>query len=147
MQAWTNPALLARTGRWLLLPVAVLDWFALAPQAVVVTAFLVAVVGLAAVAAALVVRMLRRSRAAMAGIGIALLLGGLVVFGLDPFPSSFPLVDGWWPNAVTQPQVVGSAYWKLLGLGIELAGIGMLATLLVVSLTGPTGATDRRTGR
>ncbi len=52
MQAWTNPALLARTGRWLLLPVAVLDWVALAPQAVVVTAFLVAVVGLAAVAAA-----------------------------------------------------------------------------------------------
>ncbi|MEK6310337.1 MAG: hypothetical protein V4737_02435 [Curtobacterium sp.] len=144
MQAWTNPALLARTGRWLLLPVAVLDWFALAPQAVVVTAFLVAVVGLAAIATALVVRMLRRSRGAMAGVGAALLLGGLVVFALDPFPPTFPLLDGWWPDAITQPQVVGSAYWMLLGLGVELAGVGMLATLLVVALTGPTASTRRR---
>ncbi len=30
---------------------------------------------------------------------------------------------------------MGSAYWQLAGLGIELAGFGMLATLLVVSLT------------
>ncbi len=143
MQAWTNPALLARTGRWLLLPVAVLDWFALAPQPVVVVAFLVAVVGLVAVAAAVVVRMLRRSRAAMAGVGIALLLGGLVLFGLDPIPGTFPLIDPWWPDAITQPQVVGSAYWMLLGLGVELAGVGVLATLLVVSLTGPHGTTAR----
>lgn len=144
MQAWTNPALLARTGRWLLLPVAVLDWFALAPQAVVVTAFLVAVAGLAAMATALVVRMLRRSRGAMAGVGVAMLLGGLVVFALDPFPPTFPLVDAWWPDAVTQPQVVGSAYWMLLGLGIVLAGVGMLATLLVVALTGPTARPRQR---
>ncbi|KTR06466.1 hypothetical protein [Curtobacterium luteum] len=144
MQAWTNPALLARTGRWLLLPVAVLDWFALAPQAVVVTAFLVAVAGLAAMATALVVRMLRRSRGAMAGVGVAMLLGGLVVFALDPFPPTFPLVDAWWPDAITQPQVVGSAYWMLLGLGIVLAGVGMLATLLVVALTGPTARPRQR---
>lgn len=144
MQAWTNPALLARTGRWLLLPIAVLDWFALAPQAVVVTAFLVAVLGLAAMASALVVRMLRRSRRAMAGVGVAMLLGGLVVFALDPFPPTFPLVDAWWPDAITQPQVVGSAYWMLLGLGIVLAGVGMLATLLVVALTGPTARPHQR---
>ncbi|MFS0728679.1 hypothetical protein ABC270_01215 [Curtobacterium sp. 1P10AnD] len=144
MQAWTNPALLARTGRWLLLPIAVLDWFALAPQAVVVTAFLVAVLGLAAMATALVVRMLRRSRRAMAGVGVAMLLGGLVVFALDPFPPTFPLVDAWWPDAITQPQVVGSAYWMLLGLGIVLAGVGMLATLLVVALTGPTARPHQR---
>lgn len=144
MQAWTNPALLARTGRWLLLPIAVLDWFALAPQAVVVTAFLVAVLGLAAMATALVVRMLRRSRRAMAGVGVAMLLGGLVVFALDPFPPTFPLVDAWWPDAITQPQVVGSAYWMLLGLGIVLAGVGMLATLLVVALTGPTARPRQR---
>lgn len=144
MQAWTNPALLARTGRWLLLPIAVLDWFALAPQAMVVTAFLVAVLGLAAMATALVVRMLRRSRRAMAGVGVAMLLGGLVVFALDPFPPTFPLVDAWWPDAITQPQVVGSAYWMLLGLGIVLAGVGMLATLLVVALTGPTARPHQR---
>lgn len=144
MQAWTNPALLARTGRWLLLPVAVLDWFALAPQAVVVTAFLVAVAGLVAMAAALVVRMLRRSRGAMAGVGLALLLGGLVVFALDPFPPTLPFIDAWWPDAITQPQVVGSAYWKVAGLGLVLAGVGMLATLLVVALTGPTARPRQR---
>ncbi|MDP4333028.1 hypothetical protein Q7F20_06550 [Curtobacterium sp. A7_M15] len=135
MDGWRNPARWARTGRWLLLPIAVLDWVALAPQTVVVLAFAVAVVGLAGIAAALVARMLRRSRGAMAGLGVVLLLGGLVVFGLDPFPGFFPLIDGWWPESITQPQVVGSAYWQLAGLGIELAGFGMLATLLVVSLT------------
>lgn len=135
MEKWRNPTLWARTGRWLLLPIAVLDWVALTPQPVVVLAFLFAVAGLALLAAALVVRMLRRSRGAMAGLGVVLLLGGLVVFGLDPFPGTFPLIDGWWPEAITQPQVVGSAYWQLLGLGIELAGVGMLATLLVVSMT------------
>lgn len=135
MDGWRNPARWARTGRWLLLPIAVLDWVALAPQTIVVLAFLIAVVGLAGIAAALVAHMLRRSRGAMAGLGIVLLLGGLAVFGLDPFPGSFPLIDPWWPESITQPQVVGSAYWQLLGLGVELAGVGMLATLLVVSLT------------
>ncbi|TDN45429.1 hypothetical protein EDF64_103353 [Curtobacterium flaccumfaciens] len=135
MDGWRNPARWARTGRWLLLPIAVLDWVALAPQTIVVLAFLVAVVGLAGIAAALVVHMLGRSRGAMAGLGVVLLLGGLAVFGLDPFPGSFPLIDPWWPESITQPQIVGSAYWQLLGLGVELAGVGMLATLLVVSLT------------
>lgn len=135
MDGWRNPARWARTGRWLLLPIAVLDWVALAPQTIVVIAFLLAVVGLAGMAAALVVRMLDRSRGAMAGLGVVLLFGGLVVFGLDPFPNSFPLIESWWPDSITQPQVVGSAYWQLLGLGIELAGVGMLATLLVASLT------------
>lgn len=135
MDGWRNPARWARTGRWLLLPIAVLDWVALAPQTIVVIAFLLAVVGLAGTAAALVVHMLDRSRGAMAALGVVLLFGGLVVFGLDPFPGSFPLIDSWWPDSITQPQVVGSAYWQLLGLGIELAGVGMLATLLVASLT------------
>ncbi|SDQ11847.1 hypothetical protein SAMN02800687_0404 [Curtobacterium sp. UNCCL20] len=135
MDVWRNPARWARTGRRLLLPIAVLDWVALAPQTIVVLAFLIAVLGLAGIAAALVAHMLRRSRGAMAGLGIVLLLGGLVVFGLDPFPGSFPLIDPWWPDSITQPQVVGSAYWQLAGLGVELAGVGMLATLLVVSLT------------
>jgi hypothetical protein len=135
MDGWRNPVRWARTGRWLLLPIAVLDWVALAPQTVVVLAFAIAVVGLAGIAAALVARMLRGSRGAMAALGVVLLLGGLVVFGLDPFPSSIPFIDGWWPESITQPQVVGSAYWQLAGLGIELAGFGMLATLLVVSLT------------
>ena len=135
MDGWRKPARWARTGRWLLLPIAVLDWVALAPQTIVVLAFLVAVVGLAGIAAALVAHMLRRSRGAMAGLGVVLLLGGLAVFGLDPFPGSFPLIDPWWPESITQPQVVGSAYWQLLGLGVELAGVGLLATLLVVTLT------------
>ncbi|WP_144761009.1 hypothetical protein [Curtobacterium sp. 9128] len=138
MHAWRNPAHWARTGRWLLVPIAVLDWFALPSQVVFVVAFLVAVVGLAGIAAALVARMLRASRGAMAGLGVAMLLGGLVVFALDPFPGSFPLIDPWWPDAVTQPQHVGSAYWQLAGLGIELCGFGLLATLLVVTLTRPT---------
>lgn len=144
MDGWRNPARWARTGRWLLLPIAVLDWVALAPQTIVVVAFLIAVVGLAGMAAALVVHMLGRSRGAMALLGVVLLLGGLVVFGLDPFPGSFPLIDAWWPESITQPQVVGSAYWQLAGLGLELAGFGLLATLLVVALTGtPRSRQDR----
>jgi hypothetical protein len=130
-------------GRWLLVPIVVLDWFALAPHAVVVTAFVIAVVGLAGIAAALVVRMLGRSRVAMGLLGVALLLGGLVLFGIDPFPGSFPLIDPWWPDVVTQPQRVGSAYWQLLALGVELGGFGLLATLLVVALTGQRPARGR----
>ena len=104
-------------GRWLLLPIAVLDWVALTPQPVVVIAFLLAVAGMAGMAAALVVRMLHRSRGAMAGLGVTL---------LDPL----------WPDAITHPQVVGSAYWKTAGLGVELAGFALLATLLVAAATG-----------
>ncbi|MBT2502081.1 hypothetical protein [Curtobacterium sp. ISL-83] len=136
MDGWRNPARWARTGRWLLLPIAVLDWVALTPQTIVVVAFLLAVVGLAGMAAALVVHMLGRSRGAMGGLGVVLLLAGLAVFGLDPFPGSFPLIDSWWPDTITQPQHVGSAYWQLAGLGIELAGFALLATLLVVAATG-----------
>jgi len=143
MQAWLNPALLSRTGRWLLVPIAVLDWIALAPQTVVVVAFALAVLGLAMLATVLVLRMLRRSRGAMAGLGVLLLLGGLAVWGLDPFPGSFPLIESWWPDGITQPQRVGSAYWQLAGLGIELAGIALLATLLVVSFAGPRPSTGR----
>ncbi|WIB32795.1 disulfide bond formation protein B [Curtobacterium sp. MCSS17_005] len=144
MDGWRNPARWARTGRWLLLPIAVLDWVALTPQTIVVLAFLIAVVGLAGMGAALVVHMLRRSRGAMAGLGVVMLLGGLVVFALDPFPGSFPLIESWWPESITQPQHVGSAYWQLAGLGIELAGFALLATLLVVSLTGtPRPRPDR----
>jgi hypothetical protein len=137
MDGWLNPVRWARTGRWLLVPIAVLDWFTLVPQGAFVAAFLVAVVGLVGIAAALVVRMLRARRAAMAALGVVMLLGGLAVFALDPFPGSFPLIDSWWPAAITQPQHVGSAYWQLAGLGIELCGFGLLATLLVVSLTRP----------
>jgi len=121
----------------------VLDWVALAPQPVVVIAFLVAVVGFAGMADALVVRMLHRSRAAMAGLGVVLLLGGLVVLGLDPFPGTVPTLDQWWPDAITQPQVVGSAYWKTAGLGIELAGVALLATLLVATATGRPAPRNR----
>ncbi|WP_413600581.1 hypothetical protein [Curtobacterium sp. Curtsp57] len=147
MDGWRNPTRWARAGRWLLVPIAVLDWFALPAQGVFVAAFLIAVVGLVGIAAALVVRMLRGSRGAMAALGVVMLLGGLAVFGLDPFPGSFPLIDSWWPDAITQPQHVGSAYWQLAGLGIELCGFGLLATLLVVTLTRPTlhgGSAPRR---
>lgn len=137
MDGWRNPARWARTGRWLLVPIAVLDWFTLVPQGVFVAAFAVAVVGLAAVAAALVVRMLRGRRAAMAALGVVMLLGGLAWFALDPFPRSFPLIDAWWPDAITQPQHVASAYWQLVGLGIELCGVGLLGTLLVAALVDP----------
>ncbi|MET3635938.1 MULTISPECIES: hypothetical protein [Curtobacterium] len=136
MDGWRDPRRWVRAGRWLLLPIAVLDWVALAPQPVVVIAFLVAVLGMAGMAAALVVRMLHRSRGAMAGLGVVLLLGGLVVLGLDPFPGTVPFLDPWWPDAITQPQVVGSAYWKTAGLGVELAGFALLATLLVAAATG-----------
>ncbi|MDK8173190.1 hypothetical protein QP735_11690 [Curtobacterium citreum] len=147
MERWRSPRTWARAGRWLLLPIAVLDWVALAPQPVVVIAFLVAVVGFAGMAAALVVRMLHRSRAAMAGLGVVLLLGGLVVLGLDPFPGTVPTLDLWWPDAITQPQVVGSAYWKTAGLGVELAGFALLGTLLVVTLTGGPDRARRSTVR
>ncbi|MFJ3384829.1 MULTISPECIES: hypothetical protein [unclassified Curtobacterium] len=138
MDGWRNPVRWARTGRWLLLPILVLDWFTLVPQGVFVAAFLVAVLGLVGIAAALVARMLRASRGAMAALGVVMLLGGLAVFALDPFPGSFPLIESWWPDAITQPQHVGSAYWQLAGLGIELCGFGLLATLLVVALTRPS---------
>jgi hypothetical protein len=136
MSTWRDPGRWARTGRWLLLPVAVLDWVALTPATVVVIAFLVAVVGLIGIAAALVVRMTARGRGAMALLGVVLLVVGLVMFGLDPFPGTFPAIESWWPDAVTEPQRVGSAYWQLVALGVELAGLGLLGTLLVVALTG-----------
>lgn len=131
-----------RVGRWLLLPIAVLDWVALTPQPVVVIAFLLAVAGLGGIAAALVVRMLHRSPGAMAGLGVVLLLGGLVLLGTDPFPGTVPFLDPWWPDAITQPQVVGSAYWKTVGLGVELTGVALLATLLVTAATGRPAARD-----
>ncbi|WP_175416067.1 hypothetical protein [Curtobacterium sp. SGAir0471] len=143
MDGRLEPGRWARVGRWLLLPIAVLDWVALAPQPVVVIAFLVAVLGMVGMAGALVVRMLGRSRGAMAGLGVVLLLGGLVVLGLDPFPGTVPFLDPWWPDAITQPQVVGSAYWKTAGLGIELAGVALLATLLVATATGRPAPRNR----
>lgn len=133
---WRETTRWARVARWLLVPIAVLDWFTLVPHPVFVVAFVVAVVGLAGIATALVTRMLGRSRVAMGLLGVAMLLGGLALFGLDPFPGSFPLIDGWWPTAITEPQRVGSAYWQLAALGVELCGFGLLATLLVVALTG-----------
>ncbi|MCJ1715276.1 hypothetical protein [Curtobacterium sp. VKM Ac-2922] len=144
MDGWLAPARWARTGRWLLVPIAVLDWFTLVPQGVFVTVFAVAVVGLAAVAAALVVRMLRGRRTTMAALGALMLLGGLAWFAVDPFPGSFSLIDAWWPDVITQPQHVGSAYWQLAGLGIELCGFGLLGTLLVVALTRPVGGSAPR---
>lgn len=139
MDGWRDPRRWARTGRWLLLPVAVLDWFALVPQTVFVVAFVVALVGLVGIAARVVVAMLRRGRGAMAVLGVLLVLGGLALFGLDPFPGSFPLIESWWPSVITQPQHVGSAYWQLAALGVELTGVGLLATLLVAALTGRPG--------
>jgi hypothetical protein len=143
MRTWREPGRWARTGRWLLLPVAVLDWFALVPQGVFVVVFLVAAVGLAAIAAALTARMLRGSRVAMGLVGALLVLVGLAMFGLDPFPGTFPAIQAWWPDALTQPQHVGSAYWRLAALGVELTGLALLGTLLFVALTGPTTGTSR----
>ena len=125
------------------MPIVVLDWIALVPQSVVVGAFLVGVLGLAGIAAAVVARMLPRGRGAMAALGIVALLGGLAMFGLDPFPGAFPAIQDWWPDTVTQPQRVGSAYWQLAALGVELIGFGLLGTLLVVALTGRPGARGR----
>jgi hypothetical protein len=124
-------------------PIAVLDWFRLVPQGVFVAGFLVAVAGLAGLAAALVVRMLRRSRGAMAALGVVMLLGGLALFALDPFPGSVPAIDAWWPAAVTPPQQVGSAYWQLAALGVVLSGFALLAALLVASLTTRPRSTSR----
>jgi len=143
MDGWRDPTRWARTGRWALVPIAVLDWFRLVPQGVFVAGFLVAVAGLAGMAAALVVRMLRRSRGAMGLLGVVMLFGGLALFALDPFPASFPLVDAWWPDAVTQPQQVGSAYWQLAALGVVLSGFALLATLLVAALTARPRSTSR----
>ncbi len=58
-----------------------------------------------------------------------------------------PTLDQWWPDAITQPQVVGSAYWKTAGLGVELAGFALLGTLLVVTLTGGPDRARRSTVR
>ncbi|WIB15451.1 MULTISPECIES: hypothetical protein [unclassified Curtobacterium] len=135
MHAWREPARWARTGRWLLVPIAVLDWFALVPQVVFVVAFSIAVVGLVGMGAALVVRALGRRRGTMAALGVLMLLGGLAMFGLDPFPGSVPFLDPWWPEVLTQPQHVGSAYWQLAALGVVLTGFGLLATLLVAAFT------------
>ena len=144
MDGWRNPVRWARTGRWLLVPIAVLDWFTLVPQGAFVAAFAVAVVGLAAVAAALVVRMLRGRRGAMAALGVVMLLGGLAWFALDPFPGVLPahrrLVAGRRHAAAAR----GSAYWQLAGLGIELCGFGLLGTLLVAALTRPVGGSAPR---
>ncbi|MDY1005174.1 hypothetical protein [Curtobacterium sp. CFBP9011] len=143
MHGWRTPARWARTGRWLLVPIAVLDWFSLVPQPVFVAAFALAVVGLVGMGAALVVRMLSGRRGAMAALGVVLLLGGLAMFGLDPFPGSVPFLDPWWPQIVTQPQHVASAYWQLAGLGVVLTGFGMLATLLVAAFAGKPGTSYR----
>jgi len=124
-------------------PIAVLDWFSLVPQPVFVAAFALAVVGLVGMGAALVVRMLGGRRGAMAALGVVLLLGGLAMFGLDPFPGSVPFLDPWWPQIVTQPQHVASAYWQLAGLGVVLTGFGMLATLLVSAFAGKPGTSYR----
>lgn len=132
---WRAPRRWARTGGWLLVPTLVLDWVALVPQTIVVIAFVIGVVGLLGVAAAIVVSTVRRSRVGAGVLGFVLLLAGLALLGLNPFPSAVAGIDAWWPSVITQPQLVGSAYWTLLALGVVLTGVGMLGTLLAIAVT------------
>ncbi|MFZ7089280.1 hypothetical protein [Curtobacterium sp. RRHDQ10] len=131
---WRAPVRWARTGRWLLLPYAVLVWSTLVPQVVSVLAFAVAVLGLLGVAAAATVGMLARGRVATGVLGAVLVVVGVALFGLDPIPGSVGGLGDWWPEAITQPQVVGSAYWTVAALGVVLTGGGMLVTLFVTAL-------------
>jgi hypothetical protein len=144
MQAgWRSPRRWTRTGWWLLLPTAVLDWFALVPATVVVVAFVIGVVGLGGIVAATIVRVTARGRALAIVLGVVLLLAGLALFGLNPFPASIAGLDAWWPQVLTQPQLVGSAYWTILALGVTLLGVGLLGTSLIVALTRGTSTRAR----
>jgi hypothetical protein len=137
---WRDPRRWARVGAWLLVPIVVLDWFAMLPQTVFIVFFVIAAVGLAGIAAAVTVGMLRRGRVGMGVLGVVMLLGGLAFLGLDPLPASIAGLSSWWPSVITQPQLVGSAYWTIVGLGIVLCGFGLLGTLLGVAVAGPTRA-------
>lgn len=132
---WRAPRRWARVGFALLVPTAVLDWLTMVPEPVVVTVFTIAVAGLLGIAAAAVVGAFRRSRGLAGGLGVVLLLAGLALFGLDPFPGASAAMADWWPSAITQPQLVGSAYWTIMALGVTLTGVAMLGTLLLVAVT------------
>jgi hypothetical protein len=119
----------------LLLPNALLDWFAAVPQQVFVAVFVVAVVGLIGIAAAITASTIRRTRGGALALGLVLLFGGLAFIALNPIPGSVEGLEAWWPTQLTQPQLVGSAYWMLAGLGIILTGVGLLATLLITAVT------------
>lgn len=133
---WRAPVRWARIGRWLLLPYAVLVWFTLVPQTVSVIGFAVALIGLLGIAAAATVGMLARGRLAAGVLGAVLFLVGIALLAVDPIPGVITGLGDWWPEAITQPQIVGSAYWTLLALGVVLAGGGMLVALLVMALFG-----------
>jgi small-conductance mechanosensitive channel len=124
-------------------PSLVLDWFALVPSTVVVIAYVVAVVGLLGIVAAAVVATVARGRVLSIVLGFVLLLAGLALFGLDPFPASIGALESWWPQAITQPQLVGSAYWTILALGVTLTGVGLLGTSLILAVTRDTRTSAR----
>lgn len=128
----------SKRSLWLVLPTAIIDWFAFVPAIVAVTAFVIAVVGLAALASCVTVGALRRSRPRAAILGVALLVGGIAWLGLDPIPAAVAGIASWWPAAITLPQAVGAAYWAVVGLGVTLSGIGVLATLLVLAVVRTT---------
>ncbi|WP_066517483.1 hypothetical protein [Curtobacterium ammoniigenes] len=128
---WSSRAL------WLLLPTAVIDWFAFVPEPVVVGAFVLGLLGLLAIATAGAVRATRGRRGAAVGAGMALLAGGIVWLAMNPIPATIPGLASWWPAAITLPQAVAAAYWELVGLGAALTGVAMLGTLLVLAVIAP----------
>jgi hypothetical protein len=117
-------------------PYVVLVWFTGVMEPVTIAAFAVAVVGLLGIAAAAVVGMLARGKVATGVLGAVLFLVGIVLLAVNPIPGGIPGIGDWWPEAITQPQLVGSGYWVMASLGVVLAGGGMLVTLLVTALLG-----------
>lgn len=133
---WRRPRRWARAGGLLVVPYAVVAWFTLAVTPVPQIAFALAVVGILGIVAATVSGFRRFRRGAVALVGVVLLLAGLALFGLDPFPAELPGLADWWPSAIAQPQAVLSGYWTLVALGVVLTGAGLLVWLFLTALFG-----------
>ncbi|PZF58125.1 hypothetical protein DEI81_14765 [Curtobacterium sp. MCBD17_013] len=133
-EEWRRPKQWARAGGLLVVPYAVVAWFTLAVTPVPQIAFGLAVVGILGVVAATIRGFRTYRRGAVALVGVLLLLAGLALFGLDPFPAQIAGLNDWWPSAITQPQTVLSGYWTLVALGAVLTGAGLLVWLLLTAL-------------